>query len=428
MLKKARVETAPKHQHFESSRRAAIDAIDRVNPDLYAKTRNFLDGAVTGLSPWITHGYTNTHEVCSRLHGRTPLGFDDKIVFELAWREFFKHVHGELGSGILEDIRRPVWAGRYQDRMPDDILQGRTGVPAVDEGVKQLYETGYLHNHIRMWIASYTVHLRKVDWRAGADWMYAHLLDGDLASNHLSWQWVAGTFSHKPYVFNAENVSKYARHLDCRGTAIDTSYEDLEATARSRRDVGPERVRPAVGVQQPACGGVNANIINSFGDVRVLDLRRDEDIGAALACVKGAANVRLIHPWDLAATQTSRGPNEKSIGLLELAFHEKHAWSQARWRFVGEAFARCETIWLVDSRACAKGSALIDLFKAEDIRFDMLETLNPGYVQVSRCMPIRWLHEPRILPNPSRFQQSFSRFYREAATIAGNLDKALARF
>ncbi|HEX4918896.1 MAG TPA: FAD-binding domain-containing protein [Limnobacter sp.] len=428
MLKKARVETHSKHQQFESCRNAAIAAIHRVNPDLYARTRNFLDGAVTGLSPWITHGYTNTHEVCKVLHEKTPLGFDDKIIFELAWREFFKHVHGELGSGILEDIRRPVWAGRYQHQLPDDILEARTGVAAVDEGVRQLYETGYLHNHMRMWIASYTVHIRKVNWRVGADWMYAHLLDGDLASNHLSWQWVAGTFSHKPYVFNAENVSKYARHLDCKSTAIDTSYEDLEATARSRRDLGPEKIRPAVGVQRPVCRGFEADLMQKFGDARILDLRLAEDAAAALASVKGIKNIRLIHPWDLAATQAPLGSNENRIGLLELAFHEKHAWSEARWHFVGEALARCKTIWIVDSRDCSKDSSLIDSFKAEEIRFDMLETLNPGYVQVPRCMPIRWLNEPRILPNPNRFQQSFSRFYREAAAIAGNLDQALLRF
>ena len=79
-----------------------------------------------------------------------------------------------------------------------------------DAWVAELKHTGYLHNHARMWLASYVVHLRKVHWRAGADWLYAHLLDGDLASNHLSWQWVAGTGSHKPYLFNAENVARIA--------------------------------------------------------------------------------------------------------------------------------------------------------------------------------------------------------------------------
>jgi deoxyribodipyrimidine photo-lyase len=60
-----------------------------------------------------------------------------------------------------------------------------------------LYATGYLHNHARLWLASYLVHLRKVHWRVGADWMYSHLLDGDMASNYLSWQWVSSTGSNK---------------------------------------------------------------------------------------------------------------------------------------------------------------------------------------------------------------------------------------
>ncbi|WP_413769195.1 FAD-binding domain-containing protein, partial [Vibrio vulnificus] len=85
-----------------------------------------------------------------------------KLIFEFAWREFFKHAHAELGNGILSDVRRPVWSGRYNQQLPDDIREGRTGVEAIDAGVALLYETGYLHNHVRMWIASYVVHMRKV--------------------------------------------------------------------------------------------------------------------------------------------------------------------------------------------------------------------------------------------------------------------------
>jgi len=87
----------------------------------------------------------------------------------------------------------------------------------IDRAVHQLYTTGYLHNHARMWLASYIVHLRKVHWRVGADWMVGYLLDGDLASNHLSWQWVAATFSNKPYLFNAENVARYVPWIRSRG-------------------------------------------------------------------------------------------------------------------------------------------------------------------------------------------------------------------
>ena len=74
---------------------------------------------------------------------------------------------------------------------------------------------------------------RKVHWRVGADWLYGHLLDGDLASNHLSWQWVAGTGSSKPSLFNAGNVARYAPDSwHSPGSVVDMSHEDLDRMAR----------------------------------------------------------------------------------------------------------------------------------------------------------------------------------------------------
>ena len=88
-----------------------------------------------------------------------------------------------------------------------------------------------MHNHARMYVASYTVHARRVKWQAGAGWFLHHLLDGDPASNNLSWQWVASTFSHKPYIFNLENVAKYfGGQVDispAANTPLDASYETL---------------------------------------------------------------------------------------------------------------------------------------------------------------------------------------------------------
>jgi deoxyribodipyrimidine photo-lyase len=110
-------------------------------------------------------------------------------------------------------------------------------------------------------LASYCVHLRKVHWRAGADWLYAHLLDGDLPSNHLSWQWVASTFSSKPYLFNAANVAKFAPQSAWKAwasskTAVDLSYEELDVIARESADVGAE---PGVhaGVLEPELAGLD---------------------------------------------------------------------------------------------------------------------------------------------------------------------------
>ena len=71
-----------------------------------------------------------------------------------------------------------------------------------------------------MYLASYIVHWKRICWQAGARWMHHYLVDGDLASNHLSWQWVASTFSNKPYIFNLDNVRKYA------DSSINTSSVD----------------------------------------------------------------------------------------------------------------------------------------------------------------------------------------------------------
>ncbi|HBB52842.1 MAG TPA: DNA photolyase, partial [Legionellales bacterium] len=101
-----------------------------------------------------------------------------------------------------------------------------------DALIHELTSTGYIHNHARMYLASYVVHFRRIKWQAGAKWFLHHLLDGDVASNNLSWQWVASTFSHKPYIFNLENVAKYFSNQvntePHRNQLLDASYEELQ--------------------------------------------------------------------------------------------------------------------------------------------------------------------------------------------------------
>mgnify|MGYP002630685828 CR=1 FL=1 len=102
----------------------------------------------------------------------------------------------------------------------------------LDAFIRELTHTGYVHNHARMYLASYVVHFRRIKWQVGAKWFLQHLLDGDLASNNLSWQWVASTFSHKPYIFNLENVDKYfGRLVDTSALSnqpLHASYETLQ--------------------------------------------------------------------------------------------------------------------------------------------------------------------------------------------------------
>jgi deoxyribodipyrimidine photo-lyase len=301
---------------FEPTLAAARARLAAVRPGDYARTRNQLDGAVTRLSPYITHGLLTLPEVLSTVRQRHAVDGQHKFVYELGWREFFHHVWHHEGERIFESLHEgPLPEAAYRRELPDDIRGGATGVPVIDQAVRTLYATGWLHNHARMWLASYVVHFRKVHWRAGADWLYGHLLDGDLASNHLSWQWVAGTGSHKPYLFNAENVARYAPQAwHSEGTVVDASYEALDRMARSREPVeggGPGRPR----IDEPRLWHTPPPSVK---------LRTDDSAS------RPPPDAWLMHPWALG--EPPRGL--QAHGLFLSSFHRRWAWSEARWRFV----------------------------------------------------------------------------------------------
>jgi len=219
-------------------RDAALAALAAIDPASYARTRNHVAGAVTGLSPWIRHGVLSTAEVRDAALTRVERPEDaEKLVSELAWREYWRQVQATLGDRIAADIEPPAATPRASrlPGMPDEVLAAATGMRCIDDFVRRLHGTGRLHNHERMWLASWLVHVRGVPWRVGADWFLRHLLDGDPASNHLSWQWVAGTFSAKPYLFNRENLERYTSGALCAPCPllgrcdVEGSYEDLTA-------------------------------------------------------------------------------------------------------------------------------------------------------------------------------------------------------
>jgi deoxyribodipyrimidine photo-lyase len=213
-------------------------------------------------------------------------------------------------------------------------------VPAIDQAVRALYRDGWLHNHARMWLASYIVHLRKVHWRTGADWMFGHLLDGDLASNHLSWQWVAGTGSHKPYLFNAENVAKYApTDWHSAGSAIDQSYDALDRIARdAEADVGPAGlwVDSGSGMAEPALWREPPPTLAGLVAPEPAGLR--------------GRDVWLVHPWALGEPPADLAKGTLRIGVFVSDFHALWPWSELRWQFVATRMAKlCERIWCTDA-------------------------------------------------------------------------------
>lgn len=300
---------------------AATQRLQAVRPASYARTRNALDGAVTRLSPYLTHGFLGLPAAYADINARHPIDPQHKLVYEFGWREYFHHVWAHRGAGIFSSLHPGLLPDEaYSGTMPADILEARTGVPVIDKAVRTLYQTGYLHNHVRMWLASYVVHLRKVHWRAGADWLYAHLLDGDLASNHLSWQWVAATSSTKPYLFNADNVAKYAPvEWHSPLTPLDTSYEALDAIARSARPIAVSMT--GEGMDQPA-------------------LPDTPPAGSGFSTPDGASvsgrDVWLVHPWALHAPPSDLPADTLVVAIVLLPWHAHWPWSTSRWHFVGK--------------------------------------------------------------------------------------------
>lgn len=220
---------------FRGGRQAALNKLSQVDGEAYGQTRNFLNGHVTHLSPYLRHGCVTIKEAVAYVKER--LGMQrlnrrsEKLLNEFAWREYWRTVWYAHGMHILQDMHAPKVALSFND-LPEDIQTANTGLPCMDSFVTTLATEGYLHNHARMWLASYIVHWRKTDWQQAAFWMHDLLLDGDYASNHLSWQWIASTFSHKPYFFNQENLAKYTNNQYCKtcrtSCPFNDSYANLE--------------------------------------------------------------------------------------------------------------------------------------------------------------------------------------------------------
>lgn len=336
------ITTAPPDLQFgeatpHATPQAALARLMAVRPAAYARSRNHLQGAVTGLSPYLTHGLLTLPQVLSHLGQVHGLDAQHKLVFELGWRAYFAHVWRCEGPQIFESMRSGVLPdSAYAHELPADIRQATTGLPVIDQAVRCLYNSGYLHNHARMWLASYVVHLRKVHWRAGADWMVGHLLDGDLASNHLSWQWVAGTASARPYLFNAANVARYAPpDWHCAGSVIDTTYEVLQRVAADPAAVllqrGP-RLRGSPPSQEddaaaPSAWGISEPPLQHQPDRALMQALAWQAPNAET--VRGQ-DVWLVHPWCLADPPAGC----MAVAVLDADFFVRWPWSERRWRFV----------------------------------------------------------------------------------------------
>jgi deoxyribodipyrimidine photo-lyase len=225
-------------------RQAAMAALKAYRGKDY-QGRNDLRGQVSRLSMYLRHGMLSILEVAE--HARGTMHGRDRSEFlrQLTWREFFLLVLAQDGAGVLSNLEEPKSRVRWNDALPDDVREAQTGLPCADAWITHLVQDGWMHNHERLWFAAYLVHWRQVDWRAGYRFFREHLLDGDVASNALSWQWVSGTFSAKPYFMNQANIEKYSAGRWCRDCTATCPFRGEYAQIEAQLFGGPLDPSPA---------------------------------------------------------------------------------------------------------------------------------------------------------------------------------------
>ncbi len=214
----------PDNLPFEPTRAAGLARLADFAPRAglaYGEGRNTDFGPnrrhnVSTLSPWLRHRLIEEEEVLRAVLGVHSPQEAQRFVQEVLWRTYFKghlETHPAIWRRYCADrdrlIARLGEDASLADRV-SEAVDGRTGIDAFDAWMRELATHGYLHNHARMWLASIWIFTLKLPWQLGADHTLRHFVDGDPASNTLSWRWVGGLHSvGKTYLATAENIAAF---------------------------------------------------------------------------------------------------------------------------------------------------------------------------------------------------------------------------
>ena len=185
-----------------------LEQIDTIDPTAYAQTGNLLDGAVTKLSPYISRGIVTLPQVRDRLltnHSAKDCGL---LLQELAHREYFQNVWWEKDDEIFADLhcQRDDW---IHNDLVTALIDANTDISTIDTGIKKLYDTGYMHNQLRLGVATIACNIAGAHWYNMGRWLYYYLIDGDLATNFLSWQGVAGISIEQRKIINQALINDF---------------------------------------------------------------------------------------------------------------------------------------------------------------------------------------------------------------------------
>ncbi|KZN69364.1 deoxyribodipyrimidine photo-lyase [Pseudoalteromonas luteoviolacea] len=192
----------------------------------------------SGLSPYLALGIVSVTELIGRIQYETPdvlirtKSAEFSYVNELIWREFYRHlmfVYPKLCKGYNFNEKYNSIAWLNQENQFKAWCEGKTGYPIVDAAMRQLNQTGWMHNRLRMIVASFLTKHLLIDWRWGESYFMSKLIDGDLASNNGGWQWAASTGCDAQPYFRIFNPITQSEKFDPDGTFIRKYVHELES-------------------------------------------------------------------------------------------------------------------------------------------------------------------------------------------------------
>ena len=330
----------------------------------YAAARNTDRGpdkspTTSALSPYLRRRLLTEAEVVDAALAAYGEEAAEKFVTEVFWRTYFKghlETHPEAWTGYLPEVE--AQHRRLEDepglrRTYAAAVEGRTGIEGFDDWARELVATGWLHNHARMWFASIWIFSLRLPWALGADFFLRHLLDGDPASNTLSWRWVAGLHTRgKHYVARADNIRRYTEgRFDPAGLDEYPDSLDEEKPPREEKlapadppptgevalllhldDLHPESL-PLDGLTVRRVGGLIAHAPGASDQVRAADEAAMAD-GLARAAAHFGCEVRGFGPdWaqklPVVTAWPPVGPSAEALpdGCLRV----RRAWDEAAW-------------------------------------------------------------------------------------------------
>lgn len=356
---------------FPPTREAGLERLAAFTPHMgraYANGRNIDPGpgaptAVSMLSPYLRRRLITESEVVAAAmgaHGELA----EKFIHEVAWRSYFKgwlEQHPSVWTDYQSQIRHAENRLATESglrRVYHDACEGRTGIDGFDEWAKALVSDNWLHNHTRMWFASIWIFSLRLPWALGAAFFLRHLVDGDPASNTLSWRWVAGLHTRgKHYVARAENIARYTdgrfnpkgqldEQPECLTEQTDHPIVKLAQAERLPKDAFSLLLHDE---------DLSADFIPVQGEVAIFTTADGADpvsqfVTAATddAASRLGPHVTRLAPGDVAGwvkAQKGRvvtpwapiGPTATALSALDLT-HIRRPWDEAMWPHTTKGF------------------------------------------------------------------------------------------